>query len=194
MELLQEKQRLRREMKRLRAGLSDHEKREMDSRLSLAFLQLPEITEANVVYCYVSYGSEPCTHGLITALLENGAAVAVPRVCGSQMEFFQIMKMEDLVPGYQGILEPNEHCKPVMDKQAPVLTPGLAFTTKGQRMGYGGGFYDRFFAQEPEHLRIAWAYPFQIVKSIPTGAFDQNVHRIITPDRMIETGGKSIWN
>lgn len=176
---------LRSEMKRLRKAIPEREKQDMDQRFCQAFLQMPEIANAQMVYCYVSRGTEPDTHDLIRSLLDRGISVAVPRVRGTKMEFYQIGGTEDLKPGYMGILEPAVHCKKAEDRKAPVLTPGLAFTETGDRIGYGGGFYDRFFDQEPEHLRIAFSYPFQIVKTIPAGALDQKIHRIIIPDQMI---------
>lgn len=188
-----DKGKLRKEMRLLREMIPAQEKKDMDSRFCRTFLQMPEIAEADMVCCYVSRGTEPDTHGLIRSLLERGISVAVPRVSGTLMEFYRIRGMEDLTPGYMGILEPAMHCKRAENTKTPVLTPGLAFTREGDRIGYGGGFYDRFFEQEPDHLRIAFAYPFQIIKTIPAGMLDQRVHRIITPDRVIETGG-SVWN
>lgn len=187
MRLHNDKRKLREEMKLLREMIPAQEKQEMDSRFCRAFLQMPEIAGAKTVFCYVSCGTEPDTRSLICLLLERGISVAVPRVNGTSMEFYRVAGMEDLIPGYRGILEPAVHCERAEDAQAPVLTPGLAFTEKGERIGYGGGFYDRFFDEEPEHLRIAFAYPFQIITTIPAGMLDQRVHRIITPDQVIET-------
>lgn len=193
MSLHNDKQRLRKDMKRMREMLPEQEKQHMDCCFCRSFLQMPEIAGAKMVYCYVSCGTEPDTHGLIRTLLNRGISVAVPRVSGTSMEFYQIAGFRELVPGYMGILEPAVHCRKAEDTQAPVLVPGLAFTKKGERIGYGGGFYDRFFEQEPDHLRIAFAYPFQIAETIPVGMLDQRIHWIITPDQVIRTGG-SVWN
>jgi 5-formyltetrahydrofolate cyclo-ligase len=63
--------------------------------------------------------------------------------------------------------------------------PGLAFTREGDRMGYGGGFYDRFLCAEPEHTAIALAYPFQLLKTIPVESNDRRIQGIVLPDRII---------
>lgn len=185
-EAAQEKRRLRQMMKRLRASIPPMEKQSMDARFQDLFLRLPELEKASAVYSYISYSTEPDTCSLISTLLARGISVAAPRVTGEQVEFFWIRGMEDLQAGYRGILEPGPHCERAEETQAMVLTPGLAFTAAGQRLGYGGGFYDRFFAREPGHVRAAFSYPFQLVETLPTDPFDQNIQQIILPDRVID--------
>jgi 5-formyltetrahydrofolate cyclo-ligase len=63
--------------------------------------------------------------------------------------------------------------------------PGLAFTKAGDRMGYGGGFYDRFLSKEPEHTAIALAYPFQLLETMPVESTDRRIQGIVLPDRII---------
>jgi len=185
----EEKRVLRKRMKLLRQQLAPLEKARMDKRLEELFLELPEIREARTVFCYVSYGTETDTSGLIRRLLECGKAVAVPRVEKEQIVFYHITGAGQLTAGYRGIQEPCDGAGRADDRDAPVLTPGLAFTRSGKRLGYGGGFYDRFFEREPEHRRIALAYPFQIVEEIPEDGFDRRVHQILIPERVTETGG-----
>jgi 5-formyltetrahydrofolate cyclo-ligase len=66
-----------------------------------------------------------------------------------------------------------------------MLMPGLAFTQAGDRMGYGGGFYDRFLEKEPEHQTVVLAYPFQLLKTIPVESNDRRIQGIVLPDRII---------
>ncbi len=189
--LVLEKRQLRKWMRLMRSQLPEREKLEMEREFQKRFFELPEITGAKMVYCYVSYGTEADTIGLIRELLARGIRVAVPRVEEHEMVFYRIDGFHQMERGYLGILEPRKLCDKADDARAPVLTPGLAFTEDGLRIGYGGGFYDRFFSREPDHLRIALAYPFQMVGTIPTTQYDKPVHRIITPDRVIKTGGKA---
>ena len=189
-----EKREIRKTMSRLRRELDPEEKQRMDEAVCQKLLNLFDKTQ-QTVYCYVSYGTEPDTLRLIERLWEQGVPGAVPRVEDEEthrMNFYRIRCMKDLVPGYKGILEPAAHCRKAEERQAPVVTPGLAFSRSGERLGYGGGYYDRFFADEPEHLRIAVAYPFQILDALPTEDTDFRVGRIVTGERVYEcgTGGR----
>jgi len=92
---------------------------------------------------------------------------------------------DDLVAGVWGIREPAERC-PIMPPSAVefLLVPGVAFTATGERLGYGGGFYDRLLSQlNAETPRVAAAFALQVVDSIPSGANDQRVHLIVTEER-----------
>jgi 5-formyltetrahydrofolate cyclo-ligase len=83
--------------------------------------------------------------------------------------------MEDLSrveKGYAGIPEPVEDGPVADDETALVLMPGLAFDPEGHRIGYGGGFYDRFLAKEPEHPTLALCYAFQMLPKLETEEFD----------------------
>ena len=90
--------------------------------------------------------------------------------------------MTDLQPGYQGILEPAEYCPKVEATEGMMLSPGLAFDREGHRVGYGGGYYDRYLARfEGSSLHLyAVAYDFQIVDQIEAEEHDISPHRIIT--------------
>ena len=78
-----------------------------------------------------------------------------------------------------GIPEPVADTPVAEDTTALVLMPGLAFTKQGDRMGYGGGFYDRFLAEEPNHPTLALCYEFQIVDNLPTEEFDIPVDTVL---------------
>lgn len=141
-------------------------------------------TAAVPVYCYMSVHGETDTRNLISFLWSQKIPVAVPRVEGQRIRFYRISSMADLVPGCMGIPEPSNDCEPADNPEAAVITPGLAFSPDGARIGYGGGFYDRFFAEEPEHLRIAAAYGFQIFPDLPVDSLDKKVDWIVTEDRV----------
>ena len=161
--------------------------------------------EAELLLFYVSYRSEADTQQLMKEALEAGRNVAVPKVVGSDMVFYRITYMDQLVEGYKGILEPDvERCEAVTEARGaddlhtqlsvglafPLRTllfvPGCAFDEKGGRMGYGGGFYDRFMEQYPDVLKVALAYEAQLVEEVPREAHDKPVDVIITEARMIQ--------
>lgn len=185
MKVNEEKQALRRSMKALRAGLADRERQESDQAICRQILELPQIRQARMVYAYASCGSEADTWQLVRALLWRRIPMALPRVEGASMTFYRIETLEQLAAGYRGILEPGMSCPEAGDPLAPVITPGLAFDRSGGRLGYGGGYYDRFFAKEPEHPRIAVAYSFQVVEAVPGTGLDLPVEWIVTGEEVI---------
>ena len=104
--------------------------------------------------------------------LRDGKRVAVPKVYGDTMKFIYMDDLSQVEEGYYNIPEPIADGPVAEDPTALVLMPGLAFDEKGNRMGYGGGFYDKFLAQEPDHPTVALCYAFQMVDHIPTEEYD----------------------
>ena len=183
------KKEIRRQIRGLRAELtkpeSIGEKEAMDAKIREQVLTLIDRLRMeehipDTVYLYASFGGEVDTFGLMDALWQQGFSVALPRVAGERMNFYRVRGREDLVPGFRDIPEPALHCVKADCSQAVVITPGTAFTRAGDRMGYGGGFYDRFFSEEPEHKRVAVCYPFQIFPKLPTEEHDKQMDYVIT--------------
>ncbi|MCI8506372.1 MAG: glutamate-5-semialdehyde dehydrogenase [Lachnospiraceae bacterium] len=138
---------------------------------------LPEYREAEVIYCYVDYNHEVRTWPIMEQAVRDGKQVAVPRVDGETMEFYLIQGQEDLESGYSGILEPKQGLPAVSDgtdarKRALFLMPGVAFDRNHHRVGYGGGFYDRYLEAHPELVTAALAYECQIFATVPFEKFD----------------------
>lgn len=104
--------------------------------------------------------------------MKDGKRVAVPKCYGDEMRFIYMDDLSKVEKGYANIPEPIAD-EPVADDQtALVLMPGMAFTRDGKRMGYGGGFYDKFLAAEPNHPTVALCYGFQMVEDLPTEDYD----------------------
>lgn len=142
--------------------------------------------KAEVLYCYVSYNQEVMTKPLIHRALEVGKRVAVPKVVGQEMEFFYLNSLDELAPGYQGIEEPT--CESIArEEEALMILPGLAFDQTGNRVGYGGGFYDRYLEKhkDTKFTRLAVAFDFQVVDHLEVEMCDQKVDGIITEKRRI---------
>ncbi len=128
--------------------------------------------KAGTVYGYLPYNQEVRTVPMLEQAIRDGKKVAVPRVCGEEMKFFYIEDFAQTEKGYAGIPEPCCCCPTANDPTALVLMPGLAFDPDGHRIGYGGGFYDRFLAREPEHPTLALCYDFQMLPKLETEEFD----------------------
>lgn len=194
------KEDLRKEIACLRERVSPEEKADWDQKLCREFFrQLDQnysIFWKKMIYLYLDIRREAGTRLILQELWRRGIGTAVPKVCGRELEFYQIRgegdsSVEALKPGYMGILEPVKVvCSQVRQEEALVVVPGLAFDRKGYRLGYGGGFYDRFFAREPKHPKWALAYGFQIRNSLPKENWDQRMDKIITPAETIESKGK----
>ncbi|MCQ2418460.1 MAG: 5-formyltetrahydrofolate cyclo-ligase [Clostridia bacterium] len=175
-----DKSALRKQMRELRRALSPREIEQRSDVLAARLFMHPAWKKAETVYVYLSYNQEVRTDAIIRRAVSEGKRVAAPRVLDQQMDFFRLNDCADAIPGYHGIPEPPETAPPADALDALVLAPGLAFTPDGQRLGYGGGFYDRFFAKEPNHYVIGLCYDFQLVAALPTEPHDRPVDAVLT--------------
>ena len=135
--------------------------------------------EASVIYGYLPYNQEVRTVPMLRQALADGKRVAVPKVFGEEMKFIYLTDLDRVEKGYAGIPEPVDDGPEAEDPTALVLMPGLAFDPEGHRIGYGGGFYDKFLAKEPEHPTLALCYDFQMLPKLETEAFDIPVDWVI---------------
>ncbi len=179
------KQAARDRMRGLRKELSGRERESRDQAIRENVLKFLAEQRKLWLFSFVSYGTEPDTCGIIRHVLAEGKRkVAVPRVEGREMEFYRITFMDELQPGYQGIPEPvTAEC--VRAEDGVMLLPGLAFDLEKNRVGYGGGFYDRYLEKCNMKLltTVGIAYDFQIVDRINTEPFDCRVQWMITDKR-----------
>ncbi len=178
--LVQKKIKIRKQMKFLLKALEPEEKRRMDEKVCEQFLAMPEIQNVEAVYGYMALSWETGTEEILKSLWERGVRVALPKVMGEEMDFFEVHSLDDLAEGAFHILEPKETCGKVDWPEAVLLVPGLAFSRNGKRLGKGGGFYDKYLEQHPKHKTIALAYGFQIVEDIPCDVHDRYVEWIVT--------------
>jgi 5-formyltetrahydrofolate cyclo-ligase len=148
-------------------------------------LTVPEVARASSVFVYVSLGSEVETHGLIRELLEARTTVLVPSIVSrGVMEACRIERLEDLRPGKMGILAPAEG-KPFDGTPDVALCPGLGFSLRGDRLGRGAAYYDRFLQRHPGTFAVGLAFEIQIVEEIPAEASDRRMDLIVTEARTI---------
>lgn len=181
---------LRNKMKKLRASLSPSEREERDRLLYNNFMALEIFKDTEWIYTFVSYGTEADTLKIIETMLKSPhKKVAAPRVSEKEIEFYQINAISDLVSGYNKILEPISSM-PIAKCQGNkiMVMPGLVFDTYCGRIGYGGGYYDRYLYRHRDDniCKIAIAYDFQVLKTekIPMESHDICPDIIVT-DRSI---------
>lgn len=170
----------------IRDNISKEDKVYLDGRLKNRVLSLDIIREAPVVFAYVSFKSEVDTHQIIESLISRGQRVAVPKIQDGVMMFYEIHSMDDLESGTMGILEPivcEDEIVPQMHDV--ILVPGVVFDKRLYRIGYGGGFYDKYMAVHKNIKTVGLAYDIQIVDSIAIEPWDRGVDIILTEKQMI---------
>lgn len=175
-----EKAELRRSIREKKRALTEAQILSASENLTRQFLSHPLYLQAASIYAYLSYNQEVRTEAIIRRAWADGKRVAVPKVLdgGTQMRFLWLEENSRICLGYKGIPEPTEG-EPADDPQALVLMPGLAFDREGRRMGYGGGFYDRFLAAQ-SHPTVALCYDFQLLPFLPTQAHDIPVDAVLS--------------
>lgn len=176
---------LRREKCRARRELGDMERRKLSGLIAKKLQKLPEYKEAKTLLCYVSYGSEADTCDLIVKALAEKKKVYCPKVEGDGLGFYRIFSLADLKPGYRSILEPEgrtERFDEAQDWERTVmLVPGTAFDLSGHRIGYGGGYYDRYlsgFAEGKRPFCIGLCFQCQLAEITPC-AQDQDMDLVL---------------
>ncbi len=161
---------LRKEIRRKKEALTPEQIEKASLDLTAQFCSHPLYKEANTIFAYLSYNQEVRTDPLIRRAWADGKAVAVPKIMDNEMVFLRLEKDDPIARGYKGIPEPIKEI-PLQDPTALVLLPGLAFDPQGHRLGYGGGFYDRFLSAEP-HPTIALCFDFQMYDHLDTESHD----------------------
>lgn len=184
-----EKQRLREEHLAAREVLSEQERSVLDNRITQKLLATSEYAEATTVLTYVSGSSEVSTRMFIECALRDGKTVAVPRCLpGHCLEFVAIASLEQLVAAPFNLLEPAKELPAVTEDQknnSICIVPALLVDTKGYRLGYGAGFYDRFLSTYPGK-KICLAYQQSLSRTtLPHTAFDVAVDVVITESEVL---------
>lgn len=152
---------------------------EKSNLLAQKFLSCEAYRNANTVYGYLPYNQEVRTTPMLEQALKDGKQVAVPKVYGDEMRFIVLEDLSQVEKGYAGIPEPIADGPEAEDTKALVLMPGLAFDAQGHRIGYGGGFYDKFLAAEPDHPTVALCYDFQLLDKLETEEYDIPVDLVL---------------
>ena len=174
-----DKSALRKEIREKKRAMTDEQINAASAELMRMFLATDLYRQAKSVYGYLPYNQEVRTVPILEQAIRDGKRVAVPKVCGDEMKFLWMEDLSAVSKGYAGIPEPTADGPVADDPTALVLMPGLAFDPQGHRIGYGGGFYDKFLAAEPNHPTLALCYAFQMMEHLETEEFDKNVDCVL---------------
>lgn len=173
------KQELRQAIRARKRAMTEEDILRRSEILAEKFARSNAYRAAKTIYGYLPYNQEVRTVPMLRRALEEGKRVAVPKVYGDDMKFIYLDDLSQVAKGYAGIPEPVADGPVAQDETALVLMPGLAFDRAGHRIGYGGGFYDKFLAREPHHPTVALCYDFQVMDRVETEEFDIPVDLVI---------------
>lgn len=177
---------LRKFMKEKRAALSKEEALQKDQAIHNKLLASSILEQAEKILIYLSFDHEIDTRPLIDRWIEEKRQVYVPVMEPETRTIYPVRIFKDyrnLPKNYYGIQEPKLDKASILevDQLDLVIVPGLAFDKRGNRLGYGGGYYDRFIPKLSETAKtVALCYGFQMVEEVPVDPFDQKVQLILT--------------
>ncbi len=172
------KKELRKELLQRRRCMDETYRRNSDLLIYNNLMNCPEISAAEIILTYISTEIEVDTIKFIEKMLETGKTVAVPRCEGKDMRFIVIRDLNSLVKGAFGIPEPAGNEEITDFSRAVCITPALSFNRSGYRLGYGGGYYDRF-SEKFDGISIGICYA-DFLGNIPVEKFDRPVKILVT--------------
>lgn len=186
---------MRKQIFALRDSLAAGEISDKSGAIGGQLEQLPFYREARVIMFFLSFRSEVDTSGMVKDNLARGKRVLVPKAVheGRGLIPSELIDYEkDLAPGYYGIPEPQPGTLRPVDPLAIdlLIVPGVAFDLQGNRLGYGGGYYDRFFERlRPGVPLVALTFELQLVEEVPVEPWDRRMDWLVTEERAIQTAG-----
>ena len=178
---MEEKRLIRKQIFAARKTYTDQQIEEMSKKITERLETLSEFQNAQRILAYADYNHEVMTGFIIEAAWKAGKEVAVPKVVGKDMIFYKLTDFSQLEPGYFGIPEPASGVI-VEWSDALMIMPGVAFDRENHRVGYGGGFYDRYLEKHPQLERVAVAFSFQMLPEVPTEPTDICPQIVVTEE------------
>ena len=173
-----------------RKALSNLKQNEKSLIVTRRLLDMGEFKTSKAVFCFLSTAHEVKTEEIILKAFRLGKDVLVPLLNPQEgnMQIVRVPSDAKFIIGKHGVREPSLKTGEVVSSACIdfVVTPGLAFDTFGNRIGYGGGHYDKLFKNISNDVtRVAIGYDFQIIESVPHSDFDESVHFIVTETKTL---------
>ncbi|HWH33007.1 MAG TPA: 5-formyltetrahydrofolate cyclo-ligase [Egibacteraceae bacterium] len=181
------KARLRAAMRTARVELGAAERAAASAEVCGLLQGMDELQGDGPYLLYAAFGDELSVDALIDALLRRGARVCLPRVDGADLLPCLIGGLGGLAGGWRGVREPAADAPEIpVESLRAVVVPGLAFDEAGNRLGYGGGHFDRLLARLPGDVPvIGVAFDVQVLDGLPAQAHDRPVHAVVTESRIV---------
>lgn len=188
------KKKIRKDILDIRNNMGADEKKEKDNIIRTNFLESSYYKESKNIFIYISYNSEIDTIHIINKALCDRKNIFVPRTIFETkwMDAVQITSLDNMKKDRYGIPEPDDTAENIdPDKLDMIVVPGVAFDRNGGRIGYGAGYYDRYFKKISDNRRndvkkIVLAYEFQVIDKVPMDEQDVRIDCIITENRVIK--------
>lgn len=170
---------LRHEMLELRSGLNSDVKKRFDEIVCGKLKQLSTKRKVDVIHCFIPMKEEVDVLPFIKWALDNKIQVVCPKVApGRKLKTIKATSVFELEQGVFNTLHPTGNVE-YTGKIDLIVIPGLAFDNCLNRLGYGGGYYDKFLLEHPESYKVAVQYPFQIISEVPVERHDVKVDYLI---------------
>ena len=183
-----DKKTLRKLFSQKRDALSYDEIYKRSLKICDIFFDMEVYKDAKKIFTYINYKSEFVTSIIVKKALKDGKRVCVPVMSGKREMFFvEIKSLDELSKNKFGIPEPRLDFNKVLksDSETVVIVPALAFSRTGYRLGYGGGFYDKFLSENESFFNIGFAFDFQISDEMFNDEFDVPVDIILSESEKI---------
>jgi 5-formyltetrahydrofolate cyclo-ligase len=174
-------------MEGVRAAIPPGERARRSDLIEQRLFRLPELDRARTVALFYSFGTEVATRGMAERVWSSRRRLVLPYLEEGDMHAAEVAPGDVLVPSSYGAREPPR--RPPLDPSEidVVVTPGLAFDRRGNRLGYGGGHYDRFLGRlAAGTLGIGVAFGEQVVDEVPAGPDDRPVHLVVTDAETVD--------
>ena len=186
MDLSKEKEYLRSKLRKKRDDLSPELRKQKSEKITSFLYGIEEFRRSKNVFCYISYISEVETLPLISDILKKGSDLFVPKIINNtEMIAVKLNSLTNLEPDYIGILTPKTN-EILLDIVDIAIIPGIGFTKKGERLGYGRGYYDRWFSKNMVKVKVGVAFEEQIIAELPLEKTDINMDIVITEKEIID--------
>ena len=184
-----DKHQLREAIRVTRESIADPTRR--SARILQRLQRFEPFRKSTSIAFYVSVRGEVQTALALASTLETGKRVSVPTVAGDALDLYEIHTLDELEPGKFGVPEPTAAVREQAKRRVAVneveliVVPGLVFDTRGGRIGYGRGFYDRLLASMAAVTSVGLAYECQVTDSVPMSPSDVAVDFVITEQRLV---------
>lgn len=177
---------LRKKILGIRKNLSSIQRIAFSNQIFYQIIHWEPYQKAESIFSYLSFSNEVITNPLIEYSLKKNKKIGVPAVRGKNIVPLEFCGWEKLHPGYGGILEPVDEKPFLLTQDTLIIVPGSVFDRKGNRMGYGKGFYDRYLS-EHGGIKIGLAFSFQVLELIESKEHDVPMDFIVTEKEIIDT-------
>ena len=187
--IIEEKKILRKKMRSMRESMPKEERDKASHEIVSRLIENPVYQQSTTIMAYASMPEEIQLNELFDHAFANNKILAIPLIIGrGTMRPVFLPTIEDLVVGDFGIMTVRQDCRTFVEFNDIdcIIVPGAAFDRQGNRLGLGGGYYDRFLKRVPHAKRIALAFDYQLIDAVPSENHDAKMNIIITESETIE--------